>query len=52
MLIPSMNTVLHYTGVPWEGNGIRAVVRQLAQTPAYRNNLTTMAGFVTEKSPG
>lgn len=44
-------TVLHYTGSRWDGSGLHAVIRQLAQNPACRSILGVTAGFVPEKTP-
>lgn len=43
--------VLHYTGSVWDGSGVHAVIRQMAQTVAYRSLLGVAPGFVAEKSP-
>ncbi len=41
-----MNTVLHYTGSEWDGSGIHAVIRQLAQAPVARSILGVTKDYV------
>ncbi len=43
--------VLHYTGSGWDRSGVHAVIRQMAQTTAYRSLLGVTRGFVAEKVP-
>ena len=45
------HTVLHYTGSVWDGSGIHAVIRQLAQTGACRCILGVTRGYVSERNP-
>ena len=51
MLPARRPTVLHYTGSRWDGSGLHAVIRQLAQNPAGRSILGVTADYVPEKTP-
>lgn len=47
-----MMTILHYSGSRWDGSGVHAVIRQLAQAGPGRVILGVVEGFRPEKSPG
>ena len=51
MCAKSPPTVLHFTGSRWDGTGVHAVIRQLAQTGRYRSVLGVAPDFLAEKMP-